>query len=323
MNHTNKLSLGIEIGGTKTQVGIGSREAGLLPGGILRKPVLREYGADGIRHDLLPMVDELLGSRGLTLSDIERIGIGYGGPIDGQRGVTLRSYQIDGWADFPLKDWAEDRWGKPVIVENDASTAGLAEYIHGSGRGCSRLFYITVGSGIGGGWIVDGKIDNGQGLGAAEIGHMWVSDPSTGQLTELEQVCSGWAIGQRARHAAANTPSLMQELAGSVENIDARIVYSAAERGDASALCLLAETCQTLGAVMANVVALLHPERIILGGGVSLMGPVFWEFLQKEFRGRIMPVFASHVELVQAKLMEDVVVIGALSLEENPDGFVR
>ncbi len=323
MNHTNKLCLGIEIGGTKTQVGIGTREMGLLEGAILRRPVDPRRGADGIRRDLLSMVDEALSFQGLTLSDIERIGIGYGGPIDSARGVTLKSFQIDGWTDFPLKDWAQDRWGKPVIVENDASTAGLAEYVHGSGRGCPRLFYITAGSGVGGSWIVDGKIDNGQGLGAAEIGHMWVPDPRTGQLTELEQVCSGWAIGQRARHAAASTPSRMQEIAGSVENIDARIVYSAAEQGDEMALCILHETCVTLGAAMANVVALLHPERIILGGGVSLMGPVFWDLLRAEFRGRVMPIFASHVELVQAKLMEDVVVIGALSLEENPDGFVR
>jgi glucokinase len=115
----------------------------------------------------------------------------------------------------------------------------------------------------------------------------------------------------------------MQELAGSVENIDARVVYSAAEQGDEIAVCILHETCVTLGAAMGNVVALLHPERIILGGGVSLMGPVFWEFLGGEFRVRTMPVFASNVELVQATLMEDVVVIGALSLVENPNGFVR
>ncbi len=176
---------------------------------------------------------------------------------------------------------------------------------------------------MGGGWIVDGRIDNGQGRGAAEIGHMWVPEPRTGQLAELEQICSGWAIGIRARHAAASASSLMQELAGSIENIDARIVYTAAEQGDELALCILHETCVTLGAAMANVVALLHPERIILGGGVSLMGPVFWEFLREEFYLRTMPVFASHVELVQAKLMEDVVVIGALCLEENPNGFVR
>lgn len=314
MNHMNKLCLGIEIGGTKTQVGIGTREQGLLAGGVLRRPVDPKRGADGIRRDLLSMVDEALSFQGLTLSDIERIGIGYGGPVDSARGMTLKSFQIDGWTDFPLKDWAEDRWGKPVIVENDASTAGLAEYIHGSGRGCSRLFYITAGSGIGGGWIVDGKIDNGQGLGAAEIGHMWVPDPRTGQLTELEQVCSGWAIGQRARQAAANSTSLMKELAGSLEEIDARIVYSAAEQGDEAALCILQETCVTLGAAIANVVALLHPERIILGGGVSLMGPVFWDLLQKEFRARVMPIFVSQVELVHARLREDVVIMGALCL---------
>ena len=314
MNYMNQLCLGIEIGGTKTQVGIGTREDGLLPGGILRRPVDSNRGADGIRRDLLTMVNETVLLHGLTLSDIERIGIGYGGPVDSARGVTLKSFQIDGWTDFPLKDWAEDRWGKPVIVENDASTAGLAEAIHGSGRGSSRLFYITAGSGVGGGWIVDGRIDHGQGLGAAEIGHMWVPDPRTGQLTELEQICSGWAIGQRARQAAANSASLMGELAGSSEKIDAKIVYSAAEQGDEAALCILQETCVTLGAAIANVVALLHPERIILGGGVSLMGPVFWELLQKEFRARAMPIFVSQVELVQARLREDVVIIGALCL---------
>ena len=315
MNFTNKLCLGIEIGGTKTQVGIGTREDGLLAGGILRRPVDPKRGADGIRRDLSSMVDEILTFQGFSLSDIDRIGIGYGGPVDSARGVTLKSFQIDGWTDFPLKDWAEDRWGKPVIVENDASTAGLAEYIHGSGRGCSRLFYITAGSGVGGGWIVDGRIDSGQGLGAAEIGHMWVPDPRTGQLAELEQVCSGWAIGQRAKVAVSHANSSMKELAGTVEQIDAKIVYSAAEQGDETALCILEETCQTLGAAMANVVALLHPERIILGGGVSLMGPVFWELLQKEFQVWVMPAFASHVKLVQAKLMENVVVIGALCLE--------
>ena len=314
MNNAKKFCLAIEIGGTKTQVGIGTREQGLLPGGLVRRAVDREHGAGGIRGDLSSMVDEALRFQGLTLSDIERIGIGYGGPVDSARGVTLTSYQIDGWTHFPLQEWAEDRWGKPVIVENDASTAGLAESVHGNGRGCPRLFYITAGSGVGGGWIVDGKIDRGQGFGAAEIGHMWVPDPRTGELAELEQVCSGWAIGQRAQQAVANSASLMGELAGSSEMIDAKIVYSASEQGDEVALCILHETCVILGAAIANVVALLHPERIILGGGVSLMGPVFWDLLQKEFRARVMPIFVSQVELVQARLREDVVLIGALCL---------
>jgi glucokinase len=312
----NKYSIGIEIGGTKTQVGIGSAEIGLLPDGIIRRPVNGESGANGILRDLVSMVDELLHSRGVTLSEIRKIGIGFGGPLDSSRGVILQSFQIDGWTNFPLKKWAEAEWHKPVAIENDASTAGLAEYRFGQGRGCSRLFYITVGSGVGGGWILNGRIDNGQGLGAAEIGHMWVTDPDTGQYAELEQVCSGWAIGQRARQAASHAHSLMEEMAVSMERIDAKIVYRAAEKGDETALYILQETCRTLGVAISNIVALLHPERVVLGGGVSLMGTLFWDLLQTEVRSRVMPVFAQQVELVPAALKEDVVVIGALCLGE-------
>jgi glucokinase len=310
----DSLSIGIEIGGTKTQVGIGSADKGLLPGGIVRRQVNRENGASGILQDIVSMVEEILVSSHLGLSDIRKIGIGFGGILDSARGVTLRSYQVDGWTNFSLKEWVEKQWGKPVFIENDASTAGLAEYVLGNGRECSRLFYITAGSGVGGGWILNGRIDNGQGLGAAEIGHMWVPDPRSGELTELEHICSGWAIGQRARQAASNVHSLMEQMAGSLDKIDAKVVYSAAERGDETAALILKETCQTLGAAISNVVALLHPERVILGGGVSLMGPIFWDLLQKEFRSRLMPAFASQVELVQAKLRENVVVTGALCL---------
>jgi glucokinase len=234
--------------------------------------------------------------------------------VDSARGVILKSYQINGWTNFPLKEWAERQWGKPVCIENDASTAGFAEYMLGNGRGCSRLFYMTIGSGCGGGWILNGQIDNGQGFGAAEIGHTWVPDPQTGKPIELEQFCSGWAIGQRARVAVSNANSIMKELADLIDKIDAKIVYSAAEQGDEIATRILNETCQTLAIAMSNVVALLHPERVVIGGGVSLMGPLFWDTLQKEFQARVMSTFASSVELMPAKLKEDVVVIGALCL---------
>lgn len=315
LNGKKLLSVGIEIGGTKTQVGIGSKEQGLMPGAILRRQVKRETGAQGILQDVVSMVDELLVTQNLTLAEISRIGIGYGGILDSSRGVILKSFHIDGWTNFPFKAWAEKQWGKPVCIENDASTAGLAEYFLGNGQGCSRLFYITAGSGVGGGWIVDGKIDSGQGLGAAEIGHTWVPAPITGEPMELEQVCSGWAIGQRARKAARGGGTLMERLAGSIEAIDAKIVYAAAEQRDETAIRILKETCQTLAIGMSNVVALLHPERIVIGGGVSLMGTIFWDDLQAEFRARVLPAFASQVELVPAKLKEDVVVIGALCLE--------
>ena len=311
----NSLAIGIEIGGTKLQVGIGSANGKLLQRGVIRKQVIRENGAEGIRRDIVSMVDKLLETKNLELSDINKIGIGFGGILDTNQGVTLKSYQIDGWTNFPLKDWGEKQWEKPVFIQNDASTAGLAESVCGSGRGYSRIFYMTLGSGIGGGWILDGKIDDGQGFGAAEIGHMWVPDPRSGSPTELEQLCSGWSIGRRARLDASNKKTQMTRIAGSLDGIDAKAVYLAAEKGDQVANLILSETCQTLGLAISNVIALLHPERVIVGGGVSLMGPLFWNRLQSEVKLRTIPSFVSQVDVVKAKLKEDVVIIGALCLK--------
>ena len=312
-NMPYSLAIGIEIGGTKIQVGIGSASGKLLKLPI-RKQVIQEDGAEGILRNIVGMAAEVLDSTGHSMSDVERIGIGFGGPLNIEQGVILKSYQISGWNNFPLKKWAEAQWGKPVVIQNDASTAGLAEALHGSGRGHSRIFYMTIGSGIGGGWVVDGTVDNGQGFGSAEMGHTWVTDPRTGMPAELEQVCSGWGIGRRARAAVENKNSLMTEMAGSLNDIDARIVHAAAEKGDELANLILAETCQMLGLAVSNVIALLHPERIVIGGGVSLMGPLFWDALRNEVVKRSMPSFISSVELVKAELGEDVVVIGALCL---------
>jgi glucokinase len=310
---SDELAVGIEIGGTKLQVGIGTTGGKLLKP-IVRRTVLREDGAQGILRDISSMVEEALISTDWTLDHVHKIGIGFGGPLDSAQGIVLKSFQIEGWENFPLKHWMEDRWKKPVVVQNDASTAALAEALHGNGCGFSRIFYMTIGSGIGGGWVVDGRVDNGQGLGSAEMGHTWVTDPRTGKAAELEQVCSGWGIGTRARAASEKKATLMLELAGSLDAIDAKIVYAAAERGDDIACRILNETCEMLGLAIGNVIALLHPERIIIGGGVSLMGPLFWDPLRREVTARSMPAFASTVELVRAGLGADVVVIGALCL---------
>ena len=270
------LAIGIEIGGTKLQVGVGSTNGKLLSPPVQRR-VVREDGAQGILNSVSSMVAEALASTGYALAEIYKIGIGFGGPVDMSQGVVLKSYQIEGWDGFPLKQWAEKQWDKPVSIQNDASIAGLAEALHGSGRGFSRIFYMTIGSGIGGGWIVDGKIDNGQGIGAAEMGHTWVIDPSSGQPIELEQFCSGWAIGRRARTAVAHRNSSMLAMAGALDEIDARVVYAAAEKNDEIAKQILIETCQALGMAISNVIALLHPERVIIGGGVSFNGIAFLE----------------------------------------------
>lgn len=300
--------IGIEIGGTKLQVGVADSSGGLV--GFVRRTVDRTLGATGIRSALVEMVAQALTEGGVEAPEVNGVGIGFGGPYDCRRGRVIRSFQIEGWNDFPLRQWAEDQWHAPVIVRNDAAVAGLGEALQGAGRGWSRVFYVTVGSGIGGGWIVDGRIDTGQGLGAAEIGHTWVPEPQSGRLLELEQICSGWSIGQRAR-VVADPASTMVALAGSVDAIDAAVVYAAAEQGDASAQRLLAETAETLGFALGNMATLLHPELIVIGGGVSKMGALLWNPLREATLRWVMAPFAPGIQLKPAMLGDMVVVVGA------------
>ncbi|MGH1362206.1 MAG: ROK family protein [Calditrichia bacterium] len=303
--------LGVEIGGTKLQVGIGPRKGRLLQ--VLRRKIDPENGAAGIRAQLIGLANELV-EKHSGWSRIKRAGIGFGGPVLAATGVTVKSFQINGWESFPLCEWAQKEWNIPVGVQNDASTAAIAESVHGAGRHCSRLVYITIGSGIGGGYVVDRKIDEGQGTGGMEIGHTWVPHPTNGEIVELENLCSGWAIGRRAREAAAKEKTSLEDLAGSISEIDAKIVYLAAENGDSVALRIIHETCFMLGIALGNLLNVLHPERLIIGGGVSLMGNIFWNNLRAEIQKRVLPLFWPKIEIVRADLGEEVVVTGALCL---------
>ena len=307
--------IGIEIGGTKLQAVLGDGAGCILA--RRRQAVQPQAGGAAIRAALPGLVAELLDGAEFHIRQVAAIGIGFGGPLDSRTGQVLHSFQVGGWDGFPLRQWAQETWGLPAAAANDAATAGLAEARLGSGRGAGRVFYVTAGSGVGGGWIVDNRIDSGQGLGMAELGHTWVPDPQGRGPVELESICSGWSIGRRARQAAAQEPSALGALAGGLAEIDARAVYAAAAAGDRLALRILHETAGTLGLALANIVALFHPQVIILGGGVALMGPIFWEAVQAEFSRRLLPPFAPGVRLVPSALGEDAVPVGGLCLASD------
>src|SRR5262245_45913994 len=143
--------LGIEIGGTKLQLGVGPDDGRLR--GLWRGTVDVAVGGEGIRRQIQAAVPELLASSGVSRQDI----LGVGGPIDDATRTVIRSNQIHGWDDFPLADWVSEVVGLPAVLGNDADVAGLAEALHGSGKGLSPIFYITIGSGIGGGLIINGE----------------------------------------------------------------------------------------------------------------------------------------------------------------------
>jgi glucokinase len=314
------MFLGIEIGGTKLQLGLGEGEGTLL--GLWRGSVDVQAGAEGIRRQILTAVPELLTKSGSAKNQIHGIGIGFGGPVDDHTHTVIKSHQIEGWDDFPLADWVGEILGLPAVLGNDADVAGLAEALFGAGKGLSPIFYVTIGSGIGGGLIVNGEIYRGCGRGAAEIGHLRIS--SAGKPHEpviLEELASGWAIGKLARTLAetwTQDSKVFTLVSGQRERITAVHVGQAAATGDLFAQTVIRTACCYLAEALSQVMVLLCPRRIVIGGGVSLMEEhVLFEPLRKSLKDRVFAPFRDCYDIVPAALGEEVVVHGALALAKR------
>ena len=178
------MLLGVEIGGTKLQVGVCDRRGRLVQ--LVRVAVVRRNGARGILKQLEIVIPPLLAAH-----RVKAIGVGFGGPVDFPRGRVVRSFHIKGWDGFQLRRWFVQRFKLPTIVENDTNAAGLAEALVGAGRGKRAVLYSNVGTGIGGGYVVDGSIQNGR-FGATEIGHTRYF--VRGRWRILEELSSGLSI---------------------------------------------------------------------------------------------------------------------------------
>jgi glucokinase len=310
--------LGIEIGGTKLQLGIGAGDGTLA--GLWRETVDAAAGPDGIRRQISRAIPELLAKSAIDRSQLGGIGIGFGGPVDDTAHTIIKSHQIAGWDNSPLEQWISDLAGMPAALGNDADCAGLAEALFGAGKGLSPIFYITIGSGIGGGLIVNGEIYRGVGRGAAEIGHVRVPIPSQSGFrpTILEKVASGWGIEAQARSLAVDTKRAKKvlELAnGKADQITAMHVAKAAGEGDGLALSILEQAWDSLAEGICHVVALLCPRRIIIGGGVSLSGEkLLFDPVRRLVAERVFKPFAGCFDICPAALGEEVVVHGALAL---------
>src|SRR5579859_5117850 len=236
------MFIGIEIGGTKLQLGLGLGD-GVMPH-LWRGPVDPSTGGEGIRRQIAAAVPDLLAQSGVSLSQIRGIGVGFGGPVDDANQSTIKSHQIEGWDGFPLARWLTESFGRPAALGNDADVAGLAEAMFGAGQGMSPVFYVTVGSGIGGGLIVDQKIMRGCGKGAAEIGHLRFPSLS-GETRPLEEIASGWGLERQALQIRPlQTPW------------SARDVAEEAGRGNPVALAILAQSRDALAEALCHVIAL-------------------------------------------------------------------
>ena len=226
------------------------------------------------------------------------------------------SHQVSGWDRFPIASWLAEVLGieeSAVALENDADAAGLAEARRGAGAGVSPILYVTIGSGVGGGLVIDGRIYRGAGLGASEVGQIRIGSADDPKAT-VESLASGWAIAEAGRLRIGHGP--LAELCGrDPARVDAALVAEAAVAGDPSAIAIIQNAAEALGRGLATAATLLAPARIVLGGGVSaLIGSDWGRQVRASFEDWSFGSFRGKIPIVPAALGESVVVVGALIL---------
>ena len=296
--------LGIEIGGTKQQIIAGDNQGNIVD--RCRFGMETNANASDIQKRITEELPKLI-----TAHQPERIGVGFGGPVDIAQGKVATSHQIEGWSGFPLRDWLHDLSGLPVVIENDANSAALAEAVRGAGRGFNPAFYMNMGSGVGGGLIINGKIYHGTAPGEVEFGHLRL-DPDG---TTVEDRCSGWAVDNAIRDAAKNNPDCpLAQLLGKETGGEAKYLAESLAQDDPVAQDILDTLTHDLAFALSHVTHLFHPQVIILGGGLSLVGAPLRKGIEKKLPQFLMETYGNGPEIKLAELTEDAVPVGALLL---------
>jgi glucokinase len=285
---------------------------------LVRRDVDAAKGAAGILEQIDSAATEL-GQK----HRLDRIGIGFGGPIDAANGLTTKSHQIAGWDRFPLSRWCQEHIGRPVTLANDCDAAAVGEARFGAGVGMGSVFYVTVGTGIGGGLVIGGRLHGSGRPAAAEIGHLRLGLSANRPEKTVESLASGPAIAAAAASRLADVKNgnpewiadLLSRCDKNPQRLTAKTVAAAAADGNEIAREVLNHACQALGWAIAQVITLVAPEIIIVGGGVSLIGEsLFFIPLRAEAARYVFPPLADSYKIVPAALGELAVVHGALAL---------
>ncbi len=317
---TERTLLALDFGGTKLSAavtGVGERTWRALE----RVPSPPNKDARYDQATMLAMARRLLGGRTPAA-----IGVSFGGPVDARQGRVILSHHIPGWDNTPLRAQLQEMFGAPASVDNDANVAALGEYRFGAGQGCASLLYITVSTGVGGGWVLDGKIHGGADGMAGEIGHT-VVDPAgplciCGRHGCVEAMASGSAIARAARERLTAEPGAGAILRSLVANdlATGERVARAANAGDALAQQVMDRAASALGFGIGTAITLMNPERVVVGGGVCKSGERWLAGVRAAARSNTLPQM--RVEIVPAAFEDDAPLWGAIALAEDvlPEG---
>jgi glucokinase len=315
------MIVGVDVGGTKIVVGT-LTENGQQLFGLSRQSTPVHAGPAGVIKRIVEMIKTSIAETqaALPTTEIEVVGVGIGspGPLDTTRGVVILTPNL-GWREVPLREKVSEAVGLPATLDNDANCAILGEAWRGAARRARYVVGVTIGTGVGGGIVIDGKIFHGASDAAGEIGHTTID--STGRRCNcgnygcLEAYASGPAIAARAVEGilAGEPTSLPEQVDGDLEAITAEVVYEAATKGDELALEVVRDTARFLGTGIANLINIFNPEIVVICGGVTAAGERLLGPLRKEVTRRAFKPAVDACSIVPGELTGTAGVYGAVA----------
>lgn len=316
MSEQKGLALGIDLGGTAVKVGVVNHRGVIVGRGQRATEV--EKGVDGVIANIALAVEDALKAADVTKEQLDGAGMGSPGICDTKNGVVVRSGNLY-WKNVPVGPLLSEKLGLPVKLENDANAAALGEQWCGAGRGSNHMVMFTLGTGVGGGLILDGRIYSGSHGWAGELGHIPMMEDgpacTCGAQGCLETLASATAMGAAAKKAIeAGQSEAMAKIAAEQGYVDARVTILAAQQGDAAAQAILRQVGEYLGLASSMLVGALNPEMIVIGGGASKAGDFVLDPIRQVIARRAMPGPREVVKVVAATLGNDAGLIGAASL---------
>jgi glucokinase len=309
-----KIYIGVDLGGTSVKVGICDENGKLLL--HAEGPTEAEGGAGVVVDHIADYVRDIVANSSYHWDQVAGIGAGIAGFLDMEQGIVKLSGNL-GWHNVPVKTMLEAKLGKIVKIDNDANVAALGEAWGGAGAGIPNLVCYTLGTGVGGGIIINSKIYQGSKGVAGELGHISIVPDleavlcGCGQMGCLETVSSATGIIRMARDAVERGDKTTLSL---VEVIQAKEVFDAAKLGDEVALRIVNRAAYYLGKSMATLAVVLNPQRFIVGGGVSKAGEILFQPVREIFKKFTPDPAQEGVDIVPATLGNDAGVIGAAGL---------
>ena len=314
--------IGIDVGGTNVNIALVDDNGKIIYSNSV--PTYAKMGYEYTVNNIKQAIKDLMKETNTTPSDIEGIGFDFPGQVDCKTGVVKLAPNIPGWVNVPIAQMIEDEFHIPTRIDNDVRCAALGELKFGAGRGCENFICITVGTGIGSGIVINGKVVRGATNAAGELGHIKLQMNGgpicgCGDTGCLEAFASGPAIVAMAQEYIKGGKSTKFREMAAVEGgeITPYMVAKAAEEGDPVAKRIFEIVGEYIGIGLTSVINLLNPERVIIGGGVAESGELLLGPIRKTIKERAMVVAGNAVEIVPAQLGNSAGVIGASMLIEG------